>query len=26
VDFFPYPERVRFCKRYGEPAIRATAS
>jgi isocitrate dehydrogenase kinase/phosphatase len=25
VDFFPYPERVRFCKRYGEPAVRATA-
>jgi isocitrate dehydrogenase kinase/phosphatase len=26
VDFFPYPEDVRFSRRYAEPIVRATAS
>lgn len=24
VDFFPYPEAVRFCRRYAEPAVHAS--
>ena len=26
VDFFPYPESIRFCRRYAEPTVSTTAS
>ena len=26
VDFFPYPESIRFCRRYAEPTVSAPAS